>query len=173
MKIDLFLVNYERVRLIQEPEFLVSFCIFWPATTYQLMIKNLRLRLMTWKRVFFIDTSLVSGGCRNPRKLYRPPDSNYWRDNKVWQKFWWKWHEKICRGSCSIYINCSFFVCDLPSLKITSATKTLILKGTLWMLYTNIAKLMTLATVVYVAIYHAMMLSSLLGYMSNNRVSWS
>ena len=28
MKIDLFLVDFERVRFIQEPEFLVSFCIF-------------------------------------------------------------------------------------------------------------------------------------------------
>ena len=173
MKIDLFLVNYERVRLIQEPEFLVSFCIFLTCNNIPTDDKKFAPEAYDMKTSFFIDTSLVSGGCRNPRKLYRPPDSNYWRDNKVWQKFWWKWHEKICRGSCSIYINCSFFVCDLPSLKITSATKTLILKGTLWMLYTNIAKLMTRATVVYVAIYHAMMLSSLLGYISNNRVSWS
>ena len=28
MKIDLFLANFERDRLIQEPEFSVSFCIF-------------------------------------------------------------------------------------------------------------------------------------------------
>ena len=28
MKIDLFLANFERIRLIKEPEFLVSFCIF-------------------------------------------------------------------------------------------------------------------------------------------------
>ena len=28
MKIDLFLADFERVRLIQEPEFLASFCIF-------------------------------------------------------------------------------------------------------------------------------------------------
>ena len=66
---------------------------------------------------------------------------------------------------------CDFFVCDLPSLKITSATKTVIPEGALWVLYTNIAKLMTRATVVYVAIYHAVMLSSLLGYISNKRVS--
>ena len=71
-----------------------------------------------------------------------------------------------------MYINCNYFVCDLPSLKIID-TKTLIPKGTLWMLYTNIAKLMTRATIVYVAVYHAVMLLYLLGYISNNGVSYS
>ena len=28
MKTNLFLINFERVKLIQEPEFLVNFCIF-------------------------------------------------------------------------------------------------------------------------------------------------
>ena len=37
---------------------------------------------MTWKLVFFLGTSLVSAGYRNPSKPYRPPDSNYWRDDR-------------------------------------------------------------------------------------------
>ena len=32
MKIDLFLVDFERIRLIKETEFLDSFAFFWPAT---------------------------------------------------------------------------------------------------------------------------------------------
>ena len=54
-------------------------------------------------------------------------------------------------------------VCDLSS-KITLPTKQLIPKGTLGLFCTNIAQLMTHATVVYVAAYHAIMLHSLLAY---------
>ena len=34
------------------------------------------------KMCLFLGTSLVSRCCKNPRKPYRPPDSNYWRDDK-------------------------------------------------------------------------------------------
>ena len=43
-------------------------------------------------------------------------------------------------------------------------TRKLIPKGTLGLLYTNIAQLMTHTTVVYVAAYLAIMLPSLLAY---------
>ena len=49
----------------------------------------------------------------------------------------------------------------IPDLLVT---RKLIRKGTLGLLYTNIAQLMTHTTVVYVAAYLAIMLPSLLAY---------
>ena len=66
----------------------------------------------------------------------------------------------VCVGVCVCVCVC---VC-ICHQKITLATKQLIPKGTLGLLYTNIAQLMIHATVVYVAAYHAIMLPSLRAY---------
>ena len=69
---------------------------------------------------------------------------------------------RLCMHMC-MHACMRVCVCDLSS-KITLPTKQLILKGTLGLFCTNIAQLMTHATVVYVAAYHAIMLHSLLAY---------
>ena len=54
----------------------------------------------------------------------------------------------------------------MKSVKIPEplVTRKLIPKGTLGLLYTNIAQLMTYTAVAYVAVYLAIMLPSLLAY---------
>ena len=66
----------------------------------------------------------------------------------------------VCVCVCASVCVC---LCDLPS-KINFATKKLISKGTLRLLYTNIDQPMNHATVVYVAVYHAVMLPILVAY---------
>ena len=94
MKIGFFLMDWS------------DFAFFWSAAIYQPMIKNVTLRLMTWKQLFFLGTSLVSAGCSNPRKPCTPPDSTYERTDKdIWAN---KNSDKndmkrYAESSCSLY----------------------------------------------------------------------
>ena len=64
-----FLVDFEKVRLIQKPKFLVKFCIFLSCNNILTDDKNVSLRLMTWKQVFFSRyIFLVSTGCSTEQK---------------------------------------------------------------------------------------------------------
>ena len=52
-----FLMDFEKVRLIQKPKFLVKFCIFLSCNNIRTDDKNVSLTLMTWKQIFFLGIS--------------------------------------------------------------------------------------------------------------------
>ena len=82
MKIDLWLMEIERVRLIQEAKFWSDFAFFWSATILQPLIKNDVPEAYNMKTGLFLVTYLVSVDWRNPGKPYRLPESYYCRAEK-------------------------------------------------------------------------------------------
>ena len=74
MKIGLFLVDFEMFQLIQEPKFLVRFCIFpTDDKICEPEACDIKSSLISWH---------LFGPCSNSSKPYRPQYSNYWRAEK-------------------------------------------------------------------------------------------